>query len=233
MHDAATDKMVGLNVNIEESWKRQIADEWKQPYFNELVHFLREEKANKEIIYPPEKQIFAAFENTPFDKVKVVILGQDPYHGEGQANGLCFSVAPGVRVPPSLKNIFKELNRDLNVDIPVDGDLSAWTSQGILLLNATLTVRANQAASHQKKGWGNFTDAIIKSISENRENVVFMLWGNYAKQKASCVNRSKHLILEAAHPSPLARLGFKGCSHFSKANEYLVKNNISPIDWRL
>lgn len=233
MHDAATDKMVGLNVNIEESWKRQIADELKQPYFNELVHFLREEKANKEIIYPPEKQIFAAFENTPFDKVKVVILGQDPYHGEGQANGLCFSVAPGVRVPPSLKNIFKELNRDLNVDIPVDGDLSAWTSQGVLLLNATLTVRANQAASHQKKGWEIFTDAIIKSISENRAYVVFMLWGNYAKQKASCVNRSKHLILEAAHPSPLARIGFKGCSHFSKANEYLVKNNISPIDWRL
>ena len=233
MHDDATDKMVGLNVNIEESWKRQIADEWKQPYFNELVHFLSEEKANKEIIYPPEKQIFAAFENTPFDKVKVVILGQDPYHGEGQANGLCFSVAPGVRVPPSLKNIFKELNRDLNVDIPVDGDLSAWTSQGVLLLNATLTVRANQAASHQKKGWEKFTDAIIKSISENRENVVFMLWGNYAKQKASCVNRSKHLVLEAAHPSPLARTGFKGCSHFSKANEYLVKNNISPIDWRL
>jgi uracil-DNA glycosylase len=233
MHDAATDKMVGLNVNIEESWKRQIADELKQPYFNELVHFLREEKANKEIIYPPEKQIFAAFENTPFDKVKVVILGQDPYHGEGQANGLCFSVAPGVRVPPSLKNIFKELNRDLNVDIPVDGDLSAWTSQGVLLLNATLTVRANQAASHQKKGWEIFTDAIIKSISENSENVVFMLWGNYAKQKASCVNRRKHLVLEAAHPSPLARTGFKGCSHFSKANEYLVKNNISPIDWRL
>jgi uracil-DNA glycosylase len=233
MHDAATDKMVGLNVNIEESWKRQIADELKQPYFNELVHFLREEKANKEIIYPPEKQIFAAFENTPFDKVKVVILGQDPYHGEGQANGLCFSVAPGVRVPPSLKNIFKELNRDLNVDIPVDGDLSAWTSQGVLLLNATLTVRANQAASHQKKGWEKFTDAIIKSISENRAYVVFMLWGNYAKQKASCVNRRKHLVLEAAHPSPLARTGFKGCSHFSKANEYLVKNNISPIDWRL
>jgi uracil-DNA glycosylase len=233
MLDVATNKMVGLNVKIEESWKRQIADEWKQPYFNELVHFLREEKANKEIIYPPEKQIFAAFENTPFDKVKVVILGQDPYHGEGQANGLCFSVAPGVRVPPSLKNIFKELNRDLNVDIPVDGDLSAWTSQGVLLLNATLTVRANQAASHQKKGWENFTDAVIKSISENRDNVVFMLWGNYAKQKASCVNRSKHLILEAAHPSPLARTGFKGCSHFSKANDYLVKNNISPIDWRL
>jgi uracil-DNA glycosylase len=163
----------------------------------------------------------------------VVILGQDPYHGEGQANGLCFSVAPGVRVPPSLKNIFKELNRDLNVDIPVDGDLSAWTSQGVLLLNATLTVRANQAASHQKKGWEIFTDAIIKSISENRAYVVFMLWGNYAKQKASCVNRRKHLVLEAAHPSPLARTGFKGCSHFSKANEYLVKNNISPIDWRL
>lgn len=233
MQGAATDKMDVLNISIEDSWKRQIAAEWHQPYFNDLVHFLRGEKAKDETIYPPEKQIYAAFENTPFDSVKVVIIGQDPYHGAGQANGLCFSVARDVRIPPSLNNIFKELNRDLGIAKPVNGDLSAWTKQGVLLLNATLTVRANQAGSHQKKGWEDFTDAIIKSISENRNNVVFMLWGNYAKQKAACVNRSKHLILEAAHPSPLARTGFSGCGHFSKANEYLIKNNIQPIDWRL
>ena len=233
MQGAATDKMDVLNISIEDSWKRQIADVWQQPYFAELLRFLEDEKVNNETIYPPEKQIFAAFENTAFDSVKVVIIGQDPYHGAGQANGLCFSVAPGMRTPPSLNNIFKELNRDLGVDKPANGDLSAWTKQGVLLLNATLTVRANQAGSHQKKGWENFTDAIIKSISENRNNVVFMLWGNYAKQKAACVNRSKHLILEAAHPSPLARTGFSGCGHFSKANEYLIKNNIQPIDWRL
>lgn len=233
MQGAATDKMDALSVNIEDSWKRQIADVWQQPYFNDLVHFLRGEKSNNETVYPPEKQIFAAFENTPFNSVKVVIIGQDPYHGAGQANGLCFSVAPGVRIPPSLNNIFKELNRDLGIAKPANGDLSAWTMQGVLLLNATLTVRANRAGSHQKKGWENFTDAVIKSISEKRENVVFMLWGNYAKQKAACVNRSKHLILEAAHPSPLARTGFSGCGHFSKANEYLIKNNIQPIDWRL
>ena len=233
MQGAATDKMDVLNISIEDSWKRQIADVWQQPYFAELLRFLEDEKVNNETIYPPEKQIFAAFENTAFDSVKVVIIGQDPYHGAGQANGLCFSVAPGVRIPPSLNNIFKELNRDLGVDKPANGDLSAWTTQGVLLLNATLTVRANQAGSHQKKGWENFTDAIIKSISENRNNVVFMLWGNYAKQKAACVNRSKHLILEAAHPSPLARTGFSGCGHFSKANEYFIKNNIQPIDWRL
>ena len=233
MLDAATDKMDGLNVNIEESWNKQIANEWEYPYFKELVQFLRVEKANNEIIYPPREQIFAAFENTPFDQVKVVIIGQDPYHGIGQANGLCFSVAPGVRIPPSLKNIFKELNRDLGIEIPQLGDLSPWSKQGVLLLNATLTVRANQAGSHQNKGWEKFTDAVIKSISENREHVVFMLWGNYAKQKASSVDRNKHLVLEAAHPSPLARTGFSGCAHFSKANEYLVKNNIPPIDWRL
>ena len=233
MQGAATDKMDVLNISIEDSWKRQIAAEWHQPYFNDLVHFLRGEKAKDETIYPPEKQIYAAFENTPFDSVKVVIIGQDPYHGAGQANGLCFSVARDVRIPPSLNNIFKELNRDLGIAKPVNGDLSAWTKQGVLLLNATLTVRANQAGSHQKKGWEDFTDAIIKSISENRNNVVFMLWGNYAKQKAACVNRNKHLILEAAHPSPLARTGFSGCGHFSKANEYLIKNNIQPIDWRL
>jgi uracil-DNA glycosylase len=233
MQGAVTDKMDYLSLNIEESWHRHIANEWQQPYYSELVRFLREEQANNQLIYPPAEQVFAAFENTPFDKVKVVILGQDPYHGEGQANGLCFSVAPGVRVPPSLKNIFKELNRDLNVDIPVDGDLSAWTSQGVLLLNATLTVRANQAASHQKKGWEQFTDAVIKVISNHREHVVFMLWGNYAKKKGGIINREKHLVLDAAHPSPLARTGFIGCGHFSKANEYLIKNNIQPIDWRL
>ncbi|MFM7016520.1 MAG: uracil-DNA glycosylase [Bacteroidota bacterium] len=225
--------MTTANVKLEESWKAQVANELSQPYFEELVHFLRKEKANNNLVYPPGSQIFAAFENTAFHQVKVVIIGQDPYHGEGQANGLCFSVAPGVRVPPSLNNIFKELQRDLGIVPPKNGDLSAWTKQGVLLLNATLTVRANQAGSHQNKGWEKFTDAVIKTISDNRENVVFMLWGNYAKQKAACVDRSKHLVLEAAHPSPLARTGFSGCAHFSKANDYLTANNIQPVDWHL
>jgi uracil-DNA glycosylase len=211
----------------------QMEEELSKPYFGELIQFLQNEKAGNQIIYPPLSQVFAAFENTPFDKVKIVIIGQDPYHREGQANGLCFSVASDVRIPPSLKNIFKELFRDVGISIPQNGDLSKWTKQGVLLLNATFTVRANQAGSHQKKGWEQFSDAIIKSISDNRENVVFMLWGNYAKQKAICVDRTKHLVLEAAHPSPLARSGFSGCAHFSKANEYLLKNNIQPIDWRL
>lgn len=233
MQGAVINKMDYLSLNIEERWHRQIANEWQQPYFSELARFLREEKANSQLIYPPAEQIFAAFDNTPFESVKVVIIGQDPYHGAGQANGLCFSVAPGIRIPPSLNNIFKELNRDLEIAKPANGDLSAWTKQGVLLLNATLTVRANEAGSHQKKGWENFTDAVIKAISDHREHVVFLLWGNYAKQKAAYVDRTKHLILEAAHPSPLARAGFMGCGHFSKANEYLVKNNIQPVDWRL
>ncbi len=225
--------MVALNIQLESSWKMQMKEELSKPYFGELVQFLQNEKAGNHIIYPPESQVFAAFANTPFDKVRVVIIGQDPYHGEGQANGLSFSVTSDVRIPPSLKNIFKELFRDLGISIPQNGDLSQWAKQGVLLLNATFTVRANQAGSHQKKGWEKFSDAIIKSISDNRENIVFMLWGNYAKQKAICVDRTKHLVLEAAHPSPLARSGFSGCAHFSQANEYLLKNNIQPIDWRL
>lgn len=233
MLDAATDNMDALMLRFEASWGKQFAEEREQPYFKDLLVFLRGEKVNNEVIFPPDNLIFSAFENTPFDDVKVVIIGQDPYHGDGQANGLCFSVAPGVRVPPSLKNIFKELNRDIGIEIPRHGNLSAWTKQGVLLLNATLTVRAYEAGSHQSKGWEKFTDAIINSISENRDGVVFMLWGNYAKQKANYVNRAKHLVLEAAHPSPLARTGFSGCAHFSKANEYLINNNSTPIDWRL
>jgi len=225
--------MVALNVQLESSWKMQMEKELSKPYFGELIQFLQNEKAGNQIIYPPLSHVFAAFENTPFDKVKVVIIGQDPYHGEGQANGLCFSVTSDVRIPPSLKNIFKELFRDLGISIPQNGDLLPWAKQGVLLLNATFTVRANQAGSHQKKGWEQFSDAIIKSVSDNKENIVFMLWGNYAKQKAIRVDRTKHLVLEATHPSPLARSGFSGCAHFSKANEYLLKNNIQPIDWRL
>lgn len=225
--------MAALNVQLESSWKVQLEDELKKSYFGNLVEFLRRERAEGHVIFPPGPRIFAAFENTPFSEVKVVILGQDPYHGDGQANGLCFSVAPGIRVPPSLKNIYKEIQRDLSIEPPVNGDLSAWCKQGVLLLNATLTVRANQAGSHQNKGWELFTDAVIKSISDHREHVVFLLWGNYAKQKASIVDRSKHLVLEAAHPSPLARTGFSGCGHFSKANGYLINNKIKPIDWRL
>jgi uracil-DNA glycosylase len=226
-------KMNPFTLDIEDSWKKQLANEWQQVYFAELLQFLELESKNNHTVYPPQKQIFAAFENTPFERVKVVIIGQDPYHGEGQANGLCFSVAPNVRIPPSLNNIFKELNRDVGISKPTNGDLSAWTKQGVLLLNATLTVRANEPGSHQKKGWEQFTDAVIKEISENKEHVVFMLWGNYAKKKGEIINRNKHLVLEAAHPSPLARSGFSGCAHFSLANEYLAKNNIQSINWRL
>jgi uracil-DNA glycosylase len=220
-------------VILEESWNRQLANEFTMEYFQKLQAFINDEKVNNRVVFPPEKKIFATFENTPFTKVKAVIIGQDPYHGEGQANGLCFSVAPGIRIPPSLKNIFKELNRDIGMDIPSSGDLSPWTNQGVLLLNATLTVRSNEAGSHQKKGWEDFTDAVIKTISDQRDHVVFLLWGNYAKQKGQIINREKHLVLEAAHPSPLARTGFSGCTHFSKANKYLVEQGIDPINWSL
>ena len=227
------DGMSEMNVKIEESWKVQLAGEFEQPYFKELVAFLKSEKEQNQQVFPPGQKIFAAFDNTPFSEVKVVIIGQDPYHGEGQANGLCFSVSPGIRVPPSLNNIYKELHRDLAISIPSNGDLSPWSKQGVLLLNATLTVRANQAGSHQRKGWEQFTDAVIEKISTNRDHVVFMLWGNYAKQKAACVDRTKHLVLEAAHPSPLARTGFSGCGHFSKANDYLIQHHSSPVNWQL
>ncbi len=220
-------------VQIEESWYRQLSEEFQKDYFTELKKFLVEEKQNY-IIYPPGLQIFSAFDKTPFEKVKVVILGQDPYHGHGQAHGLCFSVPFGVVPPPSLKNIFKEINSDLNIPVPNHGNLEKWALQGVFLLNATLTVRANNAGSHQKKGWEIFTDKVISTLSKKRNNLVFMLWGRYAQNKEELIDNNKHLILKTVHPSPLsAHSGFFGSKHFSKANNYLVKNNIRHIDWAL
>lgn len=218
------------NVKIEAGWLKAIGDEFTKPYFNNLKSFLIEERA-KYSIYPSGSRIFAAFDFTPFDKVKVVILGQDPYHGEGQANGLCFSVADGVRQPPSLQNIFKELKGDVGCEIPKSGNLESWAKQGVFLLNATLTVRANTAGSHQNKGWELFTDAVIKTLSDKKENLVFLLWGNYAKAKTVLIDANKHLVLTAAHPSPLARGAFFGCKHFSKTNEFLKGKGIMEIDW--
>ncbi len=217
------------DVKIEESWKNRLSEEFAKPYFEKLIAFVKEEYQNH-TIYPPGKLIFSAFEKTPFDQVKVVILGQDPYHGPGQANGLSFSVNDGVRIPASLRNIFKEIQDDLGKDIPKSGNLERWAEQGVFLLNATLTVRAKEAGSHQKKGWEAFTDAVIKTISDERENVVFMLWGKYAQQKGKVIDREKHLVLEAPHPSPLAR-GFNGNQHFSQANAYLEQQGKEPIDW--
>jgi uracil-DNA glycosylase len=225
--------MTQINPSIEESWKDVLAGEFKKPYFPALKNFLLEEK-KKYTIYPPGTRIFAAFNHTPFHKVKVVILGQDPYHGPGQAHGLCFSVPLGVQQPPSLKNIFSELQSDLNIPIPKHGNLEKWAEQGVLLLNATLTVRANQAGSHQKKGWETFTDRVIEILSAERENLVFLLWGNYAIQKSVLIDPGKHLLLKSVHPSPLsASRGFFGCRHFSKTNDYLDQNNIEPINWNL
>lgn len=220
-------------VKIEESWKNHLSEEFAMPYFQKLKLFLKNEKISGQVVYPPGKKIFAAFEYTPFENVKAVIIGQDPYHGEGQANGLCFSVADTIRKPPSLQNIFKELQRDLGFPFPESGNLESWAKQGVLLLNATLTVRANTAASHQQKGWEQFTDAVIRTISAKNDGVVFLLWGNFAKQKAPMIDTFKHFILEAAHPSPLARTGFAGCRHFSKTNEILKSIGKAPIDWKL
>lgn len=225
--------MTPINPEIEESWKEVLAREFQKPYFPSLKNFLLEEK-KKYMIYPPGTRIFAAFNHTPFHKVKVVILGQDPYHGPGQAHGLCFSVPVGVQQPPSLKNIFSELKSDLNIPIPRHGNLERWAEQGVLLLNATLTVRANQAGSHQKKGWETFTDRVIEILSVEREHLVFLLWGNYAIQKSALIDPNKHLILKSVHPSPLsASRGFFGCRHFSKTNSYLQQNSIEPINWNL
>ena len=225
--------MTPINPEIEESWKEVLAREFQKPYFPSLKNFLLEEK-KKYMIYPPGTRIFAAFNHTPFHKVKVVILGQDPYHGPGQAHGLCFSVPVGVQQPPSLKNIFSELKSDLNIPIPRHGNLERWAEQGVLLLNATLTVRANQAGSHQKKGWETFTDRVIEILSVEREHLVFLLWGNYAIQKSALIDPNKHLILKSVHPSPLsASRGFFGCRHFSKTNSYLQQNNIEAINWNL
>lgn len=226
------------SIKIEASWKEALADEFSKPYFKDLSKFVRDEYASG-TIYPKPKDTFRAFDMCPFDKVKVVIIGQDPYHGPGQANGLSFAVNSDISLPPSLKNIFKEIESDFsnvadkNMKPLSDGDLTRWAKQGALLLNATLTVRARQPGSHQNKGWEEFTDAAIRALSDRREHLVFMLWGNYAKNKGVHIDRDRHLVLEAAHPSHFsAHSGFFGCRHFSKANEYLRKHGLSEIDWK-
>ncbi|PIR83254.1 uracil-DNA glycosylase [Candidatus Kaiserbacteria bacterium CG10_big_fil_rev_8_21_14_0_10_56_12] len=221
-----------MQVKIESSWKAQLNGEFEKEYFKELTAFVKDEY-KKGSVYPAPKNIFKAFDLCPFDRVRVVILGQDPYHGVGQANGLCFAVGDHVTIPPSLQNICKEIESDLGQKLLHNsGDLSRWAEQGVLLLNATLTVRAHEAASHQGKGWEAFTDAVITALSEKRDNLVFMLWGNYAKAKGAHIDRTKHLVLEAAHPSPFsAASGFFGCKHFSQANTYLQQHGQTPIDW--
>ena len=222
-----------MDVKIEHTWKNALASEFEKPYFASLVRFLREEKAAGVTMYPPGSQIFRAFELTPVQEVKVVILGQDPYHGPGQAHGLSFSVPVGMPAPPSLKNIFKEIESDLDVKMSGCPNLEKWAQQGVLLLNTVLTVRGGQAASHSRKGWEEFTDAVIRYISDNCEGVVFMLWGNPARSKSVLIDSSRHLVLEAAHPSPLARGAFFGSRHFSKANNYLAATGRTIIDWQL
>lgn len=221
------------NVQIEPGWKAVLADEFQQPYFTAIKTFLVEERRAGKTVYPPGPLIFNAFNHTPFDKVKVVILGQDPYHNPGEAMGLCFSVPKGVRVPPSLVNIYKEIHADLGLPIPNHGDLTAWADQGILLLNAMLTVEANKPASHQKIGWQTFTDAVIRRISEQKDGVIFLLWGRFAQGKKALIDEMRHYVLEAAHPSPLAGDAFSGCRHFSRTNELLEKQGKTPIDWSL
>ncbi|PXV57166.1 uracil-DNA glycosylase [Dysgonomonas alginatilytica] len=220
-----------MDVKIEESWKAHLKEEFEKEYFIRVTNFIRSEYQTKQI-FPPAKLIFNAFDHTPFDKVKVVILGQDPYHNDGQAHGLSFSVNDGVQFPPSLINIFKEINTDLGIPIPKSGNLTRWADQGVLLLNATLTVQAHQAGSHQNKGWENFTDAAIKKLADERENIVFLLWGSYAQKKAAFIDGNKHLILKSVHPSPLsAHRGFFGNKHFSQINEYLISKGQTPIEW--
>lgn len=217
--------------NIEESWLEALRDEFSADYFSQLKQFLKEEKQISQV-YPPGSQIFSAFNYTPLTAVKVVIIGQDPYHGKGQAHGLCFSVPNGIKVPPSLVNIYKEIKNDLDIPIPSTGNLEKWAKQGVLLLNATLTVRASDAGSHQGKGWEMFTDVVIKTISDLRAGVIFILWGKYAQDKQSLIDSEKHFILKAPHPSPFsANRGFFGCGHFSKTNQILSENGISEIDW--
>ena len=223
--------MTKIIPQIDESWKLQLTNEFQQAYFKQLKEFLFSEKKNH-TIYPPGNQIFAAFNHTPFSDVKVVIIGQDPYHGAGQANGLCFSVADGIKKPRSLVNIFKEIHQDLGLDIPESGNLEHWAEQGVLLLNATLTVRAKNAGSHQNQGWEQFTDSCIRKLSSERENLIFLLWGRFAQKKAALIETSKHHILTAPHPSPFsAYSGFIGCGHFSKTNELLQQMNKPTIQW--
>lgn len=220
-------------VQIESSWKHVLKDEFNAAYFTSLKAFLIEERKHY-TVYPPGKSIFAAFNYTPFDKVKVVIVGQDPYHGAGQANGLCFSVSPGVKIPPSLQNIFKEIASDIGAAPPLSGDLSSWAKQGVLLLNATLTVRASLPASHQGKGWEQFTDKVIRLLSEQREGLVFILWGRPAQLKEKLIDTKKHFVLKAVHPSPLSAYnGFFGCRHFSQTNKILLNQGKTPINWSL
>lgn len=222
---------MALDVKIEQSWKALLQEEFDKPYFAELTEFVRSEYKSYRI-YPPGSQIFNAFNLCPFDKVKVAIIGQDPYHGPGQAHGLCFSVNDGVPFPPSLRNIFKEINADTGAPIPQSGNLTRWATQGVLLLNATLTVREHSAGSHQRRGWETFTDSVIRIISEQKSNVVFILWGAYAQSKASLIDSSRHLVLRSVHPSPLsAHAGFFGNHHFSLANDYLVRSGLTSIDW--
>lgn len=220
-----------MQVKISESWKKVLEGEFEKPYFKDLVAFVKSEYS-QHVVYPPGSQVFNAFDHCSLDELKVVIIGQDPYHGPGQANGLCFSVADGVTMPPSLKNIFKEVQQDLGLPIPRSGNLERWAKQGVLLLNATLTVRANTAGSHQKMGWEEFTDAVIARISETKANVVFILWGAYAQKKGMVIDTQKHYVLQAAHPSPFAAdKGFFGCKHFSKTNEFLEKYGLAKIQW--
>jgi uracil-DNA glycosylase len=224
-----------MEVKMESSWKEHLQSEFEKSYFEELTTFVKKEYKD-EVVYPPPKYVFRAFELCPFDTVEVVILGQDPYHGARQANGLSFAVEQGIALPPSLQNMYKEIAKEYDVSyeslVQKGGDLSRWAFQGVLLLNATLTVRAHMAGSHQGRGWEVFTDAAIAALSREREQLVFMLWGNYAKQKGAHIDRAKHLVLEAAHPSPFsAHSGFFGCNHFKKANDYLLSNNKKPIEW--
>lgn len=221
-------------VKLEPSWKERIGDYLGRPDMQALSAFLRTEKQAGKVIYPPGPEIFAAFDHTPFDAVRVVILGQDPYHGPNQAHGLCFSVRPGVQTPPSLQNIFKEINRDLGIALPDHGCLTPWADRGVLLLNATLTVQQGMAGSHQGKGWEGFTDAAIDALNREREGLVFMLWGSYAQKKGQLIDANRHCVLRSVHPSPLsAHRGFLGCGHFSAANRYLESRGLAPIDWSL
>ena len=220
-----------MTVRIDESWRQALSAEWDKPYFVQLTQWVREQY-RAGLVFPPGRQIFAAFDATPFDQVKVVILGQDPYHGDGQANGLCFSVNPGVAFPPSLLNIFKEVHDDTGAPMPKDGDLTRWARQGVRLLNATLTVAAHQAGSHQNRGWEQFTDEVIARLATQREHLVFILWGSYAARKGAFIDRTRHLVLTSPHPSPLsAHRGFFGNHHFSLANDYLVAHGQQPIVW--
>lgn len=220
-----------MKVKIEESWEKVLQPDFDKPYFKELTDFVRSEYAAT-TIYPPASLIFNAFNLCPFDKVKVVIIGQDPYHGPGQAHGLCFSVNDGIQFPPSLQNIFKEIKSDLDIPIPTSGNLTRWAEQGVLLLNATLTVRAHNAGSHQKKGWETFTDSVIRILAELKENLVFILWGAYAQKKGAFIDKNRHLVLSSAHPSPLSAYnGFFGNHHFSLTNKWLTEHNLKAIDW--